>query len=88
MLRPVFGQEVDGVVCRCRFPIYVYFQVGLVSDCYEVQEVYTVIVFVRGIEMEVWVDLIYIVVNCLRQRFPTFSTRGVLFRINFYGGAP
>ena len=33
--------------------------------------------------------------NCLdqapvvvKQRFPTFLTRGALFRINFYGGAP
>ena len=24
----------------------------------------------------------------LNQRFPTFLTRGALFRINFYGGAP
>ena len=24
----------------------------------------------------------------VRQRFPTFLTRGALFRINFYGGAP
>ena len=24
----------------------------------------------------------------LHQRFPTFLTRGALFRINFYGGAP
>jgi len=24
----------------------------------------------------------------LYQRFPTFLTRGALFRINFYGGAP
>ena len=24
----------------------------------------------------------------LDQRFPTFLTRGALFRINFYGGAP
>ena len=24
----------------------------------------------------------------LEQRFPTFLTRGALFRINFYGGAP
>ena len=23
----VVGKEVDGGVCRCRFPIYVYFQV-------------------------------------------------------------
>jgi len=28
----VVGEEVDGGVCRCRFPIYVYFQVELVSD--------------------------------------------------------
>ena len=26
--------------------------------------------------------------NRLTQRFPTFLTRGALFRINFYGGAP
>jgi len=28
------------------------------------------------------------VADCLNQRFPTFLTRGALFRINFYGGAP
>jgi hypothetical protein len=26
--------------------------------------------------------------NTLHQRFPTFLTRGALFRINFYGAAP
>ena len=26
--------------------------------------------------------------DVLYQRFPTFLTRGALFRINFYGGAP
>ena len=26
--------------------------------------------------------------NRIEQRFPTFMTRGALFRINFYGGAP
>ena len=31
-----------------------------------------------------WQDLEY----RLDQRFPTFLTRGALFRINFYGGAP
>ena len=25
---------------------------------------------------------------CVGQRFPSFLTRGALFRINFYGGAP
>jgi hypothetical protein len=36
-----------------------------------------------------FVLLVYIVVLVLLvQRFPTFLTRGALFRINFYGGAP
>jgi len=26
--------------------------------------------------------------NTVDQRFPNFLTRGALFRINFYGGAP
>jgi hypothetical protein len=31
---------------------------------------------------------LYLSGNDIGQRFPTFLTRGALFRINFYGGAP
>jgi len=32
--------------------------------------------------------LLRTMIDKLYQRFPTFLTRGALFRINFYGGTP
>jgi hypothetical protein len=56
---------VDGGVCCCWFTVYVDFYFGGVFDNHQVEEIYRVVEFMCGCELQDGVYAVDVVRNCL-----------------------